>query len=110
MAEQKVGLAVVAQAQDNSIWNTEPAVARGAVIALVSAVGGVLVVTGILDNEQKEALSQNAGTIAFAALTIVPILQAVWTRFGAWSGRSVAKIALENAVRPSGVATLEPPP
>jgi hypothetical protein len=83
MAEQKVGLAVVAQAQDNSIWNTEPAVARGAVIALVSA---------------------------FAALTIVPILQAIWTRFGVWSGRTVAKIALENAVRPSGVATLEPPP
>jgi hypothetical protein len=40
----------------------------------------------------------------------VPILQAIWTRFGVWSGRTVAKIALENAVRPSGVATLEPPP
>ena len=111
MTEQKTGAAVVAQARDNSVWNTEPAVARGAVISIVGAAATVLVVGGILDAGQKQQLEDNAGTIAVAVLTIVPILQAVWTRFGVWSGRTAAKIAVENATSPVGAApTLTPPP
>lgn len=106
----KTGAAVVAQANDDSILNTEPAVARGAVIALVGAVGTVLVVAGVLDEGQKRTLEENAGTIAVAVLTIVPILQAVWTRFAVYSPRTAAGIAVENATSPSPVPTLEPPP
>jgi hypothetical protein len=42
---------------------------------------------------------------------ILPILQAVWTRFSVWSGKTVAEIAVENAHAPVGAApTLAPPP
>jgi hypothetical protein len=111
MSEPKVGQEVVEQARDNSIWNTEPAVARGAVIAAAGGIGTVLVVAGVLDNDQKQLLAENLGAIAFAGLTIVPIVQAVWTRFAVWSGRTAARIALENAAKPSGApATLVTPP
>ena len=107
----KTGAAVVAQANDDGLLNTEPAIARGAVIALVGAVGTVLVVAGVLDEGQKQVLEENAGTIAVALLTIVPILQAVWTRFAVYSPRTAAGIAVENATSPIGSApTLEPPP
>ncbi|HTE20935.1 MAG TPA: hypothetical protein VK689_21430 [Armatimonadota bacterium] len=109
MTEHKTGYAVVEQAQDGSPWNAEPAVVRGAVISVVGAVATLLVVSGVLTIEQKEALEQNAGTIAVAVLVILPILQSVWTRFAVYSPRSAAKIAVSNA--PVGVTpTLDPPP
>jgi hypothetical protein len=106
-----IGRDVVAQSKDTSIWNTEPAVARGLVISVVGAGGTILVVFGVLDNEQKEALAENAGTITVAILAIVPIVQAVWTRFGVWSGRTATRIAVENAKAPEGTPpTLSGPP
>lgn len=111
MAEPKTGVDVIEQAQDNSLWNTEPAVARAAVISVVGAGGTILVVFGILDNDQKQALAENAGTIAVAILAIVPIAQAVWTRVATYSPRTAAKIAVENAEAPAGAApTLLTPP
>jgi hypothetical protein len=97
MVEPTSGVAVRAQARDNSFLNTEPAVARGAVISAVAGIGGLLVAFGVIDNDQKEVLSQNAGTIAFAALTIVPIIQAIWTRIAVYSPRTTARIAVLNA-------------
>lgn len=111
MTEPKTGSAVVEQAQDNSIWNTEPAVARGVVISVVGAGSAILVVFGVLDNDQKQVLAENAGTIAVSVLAIVPIVQAVWTRFGVWSGRTAARVAIDNAYSAIGAApTLEGPP
>lgn len=111
MSDPKTGAAVVAQANDDSWLNTEPAVVRGAVISIVGALATLLVVGGVLDAEQKRTLEENAGTIAVAVLVILPILQSVWTRFGVWSGRTVAKIAMENASKSSSaVPTLAPPP
>jgi hypothetical protein len=108
---QRAGAEVVEQAEDNSIWNTEPAVVRGAVISIVGAIATLLVVGGVLDADQKRTLEDNAGTIAVAVVVIVPILQSVWTRFAVWSGRTAAQIALENAAKPAGaVPTLAPPP
>lgn len=105
------GSKVIAQAHDNSIWNTEPAVARGAVISVVGAGGTILVVFGVLDNDQKMALAENAGTIAVSMLVIIPIMQGLWTRLAVWSGRTAARIAVANAAKPSGAApTLAPPP
>ena len=114
--DQKVGGEVREQAADNSFFNTEPAVARGAVIAVVGAIATLGVVAGVLDPGQKEALEENAGTIAVAALVILPILQAVWTRInllipGTYSPRSAAKIAVANAAKPENASpTLDPPP
>jgi hypothetical protein len=97
MGEPTSGFAVREQAQDNSFLNTEPAVARGAAISLVGAVGTILVVFGVLDNTQKEALADNAGTIVVAILAILPIVQAAWTRIAVYSPRTAAKIAVQNA-------------
>jgi NADH:ubiquinone oxidoreductase subunit 6 (subunit J) len=108
---EKTGGAVIAQSRDNSLLNTEPAVVRGAVISIVGALATLLVVGGVLDADQKRQLEENAGTIAVAVLVILPILQAVWTRFSVWSGKTVAEIAVENAHAPVGAApTLAPPP
>lgn len=108
---EKTGAAVVAQARDNSIWNTEPAVARGAIIAIVGGLAAILVAFGVLDADQKQVLEENAGAIAVAVLIIVPILQSVWTRLAVWSPKTVAEIAIENATAPAGAApTLIPPP
>src|SRR5215207_8635557 len=109
--DQKVGGEVVEQATDNSIFNAEPAVVRGAVISVVCAFAALLVVGGVLDQGQKEALEQNAGTIAVAVMVILPILQSIWTRFAVYSPRSAAKIAVVNAAAPARtVPTLDPPP
>jgi hypothetical protein len=105
---QRAGAEVVEQAEDNSIWNTEPAVVRGAVISIVGAIATLLVVGGVLDANQKRTLEDNAGTIAVAVAVIVPILQSVWTRLAVWSGRTAARNAVESAV--AGVPTLDPPP
>jgi uncharacterized membrane protein len=111
MAEQKAGGEVVAQAGDNSIWNAEPAVVRGAVISIVGLVATLLVMSGVLTPEQKQQLEDNAGTIAVAVLLILPILQSIWTRLAVYSPRSAAKIAMSNASKPAGAApTLDPPP
>ena len=119
MTERKTGTEVVDQAQDASIWNTEPAVVRGVVISIVGAVGTILVVFGWLDADQKQQLEENAGTIAVAVLVIVPILQGLWTRLAAYAPRTAAEIAVENtdaayaagqvgATKPA--PTLAPPP
>lgn len=110
MAEVR-GEAVIEQANDNSILNTEPAVVRGAVVSLVGAVGTVLVISGAISPEQKQVLEENAGTIAVAAMTILPILLSIWQRFSVYSPRTAARIAVENAVQPAGAApTLMTPP
>jgi NADH:ubiquinone oxidoreductase subunit 6 (subunit J) len=111
MAQDLTGKEVRAQANNDGLLNTEPAVARGAIISIVGAVATVLVVSGVLDEGQKQTLEENAGTIAVAILLILPILQSIWTRFAVWSPRTAAKVAVENAEAPAGAApTLMPPP
>lgn len=107
----KTGREVVRQANDSSWLNSEPSVVRGAVISVVGAIATLLVVGGVLDQDQKRQLEENAGTIAVAVLVILPILQSIWTRLAVYSPRTAAKIAVENATLPSGAApTLAPPP
>lgn len=97
---------VVRQAQDDSWLNKEPAMVRGAVISAVGGLGAVLVVAGVLDEGQKQALADNAGAIAFAVWIIVPILQSAWTRLAVWSPRTAAQVAVASAE--TGVPTLTP--
>jgi predicted aspartyl protease len=109
--EPKIGGAVVEQARDTSWLNAEPAVVRGAVISVVGALATLLVVGGILDQDQKKQLEENAGTIAVAVMIILHILQSIWTRFAVYSPKSAATIAVVNAAAPAGaVPTLDPPP
>jgi len=108
MAQNPTRSEVVAQANDNGWLNSEPAVVRGAVVSLVGAVATILVVSGVLDETQKQQLEDNAGTIAVALLVILPILQSLWTRMAVWSPKTAARVAVDSAQ--SGVPTLLSPP
>lgn len=112
MTDQNLtGHEVREQAQDPGILNTEPAVVRGAVISAVGAIATILVVLGVLTEEQKTVLQDNAGAIALAVITILPILQAIWTRASVYSPRTAAKVAVANADSPVlAPPTLLPPP
>ncbi len=111
MADTKTGQAVVAQANDDSWGNSEPAVVRGAVISVVGLLATLLVMSGILDQSQKQTLEDNAGSIAVAVVLILPILQSIVTRLAVYSPRSAARVAIENANSlPGTAATLDGPP
>ncbi len=111
MTDTKTGGEVVRQANDNSLLNSEPAVVRGAVISVVGLLATLLVMSGILDQSQKQALEDNAGSIAVAVVMILPILQSIWVRFSVYSPRSAARVAVENANSlPGTAATLDGPP
>jgi hypothetical protein len=105
------GHEVVQQARDNSITNTDPAMVRGAVVGIVTAVGSILVIGGYISEDQKQALADNAGVIVPALFAIAAVVQAIWTRMSVYSPRTAAKIAVANAVAPAGSPpTLAPPP
>lgn len=104
------GQAVVEQARDGGINNTDPAIVRGAVVGIVTAIGSILVIGGYIDEGQKDALAENAGIIVPALFAIAAVVQAVWTRAAVYSPRSAAKIAVANAASATTVPTLSPPP
>jgi hypothetical protein len=105
------GKEVVAQAHDDSILNREPALARGAVVAIVTALASILVIGGWIDETQKQDLVDNVGILVPALLAIIAIAQAVWTRAAVYSPRTTARVAVANAIAPAGAPpTLLPPP
>lgn len=102
---------VLAQATDNSVWNTDPALVKGAVVGIVGAVASILVIGGYIDDGQKQQLVDNAGILVPAAFAVISILQAIWIRFSVYSPRTAAKIAVVNARQPAGSEpTLLSPP
>ena len=106
--DQTTGVAVREQAADNSFGNTDPALARGAVVGVVTAIGSILVLSGLIDEDQKQALADNAGVLVPAVLAIAAIVQAVWTRASVWSPRTAARGSVASAR--TGVPTLDAPP
>lgn len=120
---EKSGAAVIEQADDDGFWNTDPAIAKGAVTGAAAGVTTIAVVFGVMEESQREPLIAAVGETAFWAVTaltfIVPIVQAAWTRLSVWSPRTAARVALANAQRAyaagrEGAAppppTLAPPP
>lgn len=111
MAQNPTRSEVVAQANNDSPLNTDPALVRGAVVGIVGAVASILVIGGYVDEGQKSALVDNVGVIVPAVLVIASVIQAVWTRLAVYSPRSAARIAIENANAPAGSPpSLAPPP
>jgi NADH:ubiquinone oxidoreductase subunit 6 (subunit J) len=105
------GAAVVEQSEDNSLGNTEPVVSAGAVVGFISAVASVLVIGGWIGEDQKRQLESSAGVIVPALLLIVPIVASIIGRMKAYSPRSAARIAVNNAAAPAGTApTISSPP
>lgn len=112
MADMKTGGEVFAQAHDSSLWNTEPVVAKAAVVGVVTSVCLALGAFGVVSEEQRLTIIEQVGNITYGVFVVLPIiitlLTAVWQRVSAFSPRTAARSAVASAQ--SGVATLDPPP
>lgn len=96
MSESTTRKEVVAVAKDESWWNKEPAVVRGAVVGTVGAVATVAVIAGWIPLEQKQVIEDNAGTLVLVAFALVPVAQGLWTRIKAFAPKTAAEIAIVN--------------
>jgi len=114
MSEQKTGQEVVAQARDDSFLNTEPLVAKAAVVGIVTSICIALGAFGLISEDQRDIIVDQVGSITVALFVLAPIIisavNALWGRLSAFSPRSAAKIAVSNAANTTGVPTLSPPP
>lgn len=100
----ETGHVVREQAADGNVWNTEPAVVKGAVIAFIGAIGTIAVIGGWITSDEVKTLQDQAGVIIPALFVILSLVQAIWTRASVWSPRSAAQAAVASAER--GVPTL----
>lgn len=106
---------VVEQAQDNSIWNTDPLVAKAAVVGFVSSVLIALGAFGLVTEEQRLVIIEQVGNITFGVFVVLPLiislLTALWSRLSVYSPRTAARIAVFNAAKPAGSdpSLLSPP-
>src|SRR5688500_11993227 len=114
MIDQKAGMEVRQQAADNSFWNTDPLVAKAAVVGAAGSILRALGAFGLVTEEQRLLIIESSGTIIYGLFVVLPIvvslLTAVWARLSVYSPRSAARIAISNATNRSAVPTLDPPP
>jgi hypothetical protein len=100
MSDVLTGAEVIEQANDDSILNTEPAAVRGIVVGAAGGVTMLLVVFGVMGEEQRQPIILAVGETAFwgftAVVTIVPIVQGLWTRLRTYSPKTAAEVAVEN--------------
>ena len=112
MTDVKTGAEVIEQAHNTSIWNTEPVVAKAAVVGVTTSVLIALGAFGIVTEEQRTVIIEQVGNITYGVFVILPLiislLTALWSRLSAFSPRTAARSAVASAQ--SGVATLSPPP
>ena len=105
------GAAVVEQANDHSILNTNPALTIGAVVSSIIAVAVLLVSFGIITDDQRRAVEAQALPIITLLFILIPLMQGIITRERVYSPRTAAVIAVTNAKQPAGAPpTLAPPP
>ncbi len=97
---------VVEQSRDNSFLNTEPLVAKAAVVGVATSILIALGAFGLVTEEQRTVIVEQVGNITFGIFVILPIiislLNALWGRLSAFSPRTAARIAVLNASKPAG--------
>jgi len=102
MSDAITGHPVVRQSEDNSLTNTEPAVLTGAIVGIIGAIGAVLVIGGWIDQQAADELKTQAGILVPSIFIVLGIVQGLITRMQAYSPRSAARIAVDNAASPAG--------
>jgi hypothetical protein len=115
MADVKTGGAVFAQANDDSLLNTDPLVAKAAVVGVTTSVLIALGAFGLVSEEQRLLVIEQVGNITYGVFVVLPLIvslvTAIWARVSTFSPRTAAKIAVQNAALPAGAApTLLTPP
>jgi peptidoglycan/LPS O-acetylase OafA/YrhL len=109
------GEEVRAQAADNSIFNTEPVVAKAAVVGVVTSALVALGAFGLVTEEQRTIIIEQVGNITYGLFVLLPFVisigTALWQRVSAYAPRTAALIALANLRKPPGSEpTLLSPP
>ncbi len=113
--QNETGNEVRQQARDNSLFNTEPVVAKAAVVGFVTSVCIALGAFGLVTEEQRNIIVEQVGNITFGIFVVGPLilslLTALWQRLSAFSPRTAARIAVLNASKPAGSdpSLLSPP-
>ena len=114
MVDAKSGNAVRLQALDNSFWNTDPLIAKAAVVGFLGSVLLALGAFGIVSEEQRLLIIEQVGNITYGIFVVLPIVvslvTAVWARLSVFSPRSAAQIAVSNAAKPTGAEPSLPTP
>lgn len=115
MAQNPTPTEVVAQSRDNGIMNTEPLVAKAAVVGVVTSICIAAGAFGLVTEEQRTIIVEQVGNITVAVFILLPLLvslvNSLWGRLSAFSPRTAAKIAVINAEQPAGSPpTLLSPP
>jgi hypothetical protein len=115
MTDPMSGPEVVEQALDTSFWNTDPLVAKAAVVGVTTSVLLALGAFGLVSEEQRTVVIEQIGNITYGIFVVLPLaislLTALWARLSTFSPRTAARIAVFNAGQPAGSApTLLTPP
>jgi peptidoglycan/LPS O-acetylase OafA/YrhL len=100
------GEEVRAQAVDTGIMNTEPVVAKAAVVGVVSSLLVALGAFGLVTEEQRTIIVEQVGNITYALFVVLPLVitmaSALWGRLSAYAPRTAALIAIANLRKPPG--------
>lgn len=101
MTEPKVGQEVVNQANDDSLLNTEPLVAKAAVVGVATSVLVALGAFGLVTEEQRTTITHAVGELTYYLFVLLPLIVSLvtglWARLSTFSPRSAARIAVANA-------------
>jgi hypothetical protein len=99
------------QANDDSLENTEPVALRGVIGSVIAFALMFLVYQGWITGDQSTTVKEQTEKIIDAILIILPIGMALLARARAYSPKTAAVIAIENAEKPAGASpTLVSPP
>lgn len=108
MSEAKTGTAVIAQAADNSLDNTEPVALAQIVAQVVGVVVSFAIFKGYLEPNEGTFISAQAITLFAAIQALAGVIGAAVGRSKAYSPKSAATVAVVNAKAPMGTPPVLP--
>jgi hypothetical protein len=91
-------------AVDNGIMNTEPLVAKAAVVGVATSLLVALGAFGLVTEEQRTVIIEQVGNVTYGLFVIAPFVisigTALWGRLSTFAPRTAARIAIANLRQP----------
>jgi hypothetical protein len=111
MTDALTGHAVVRQAADSSLPNTEPVALTQTIMQIVGVVVAVLVFKGYLEPNEGAFITAQSLVLIGAIISLAAFIGAALGRARAYAPKTAAVIAVANAAAPAGSPpSLAPPP